>query len=178
MEEGYTNTVQKKRIESSSESNRNFILLAIIEHGSKPAAYVLIGFLVFIFLFSVREPLFSTLNRAEELQFGDFVYRAASEEGVSRELKELASLSYDQIQLFIIIGRERPDDNITYLGPESKEENYRKLQEIGLIENILIEINQETGKRDLSWRTTVQGDALHDLLMKEVVKAIREAERV
>ena len=171
-----TEEEQKKHINSSDGPKKNYVLLAIIEHGSKPVAYVLVGFLVFIFLFSVKEPLFDALNRAEEIQYGGFFYRAASEEGISRELKDLASLSHDQIQLFLIIGKKRPDQYITYRGPEFTQQNYRKLEEIGLIDNIIDEVNPETGKHDsISWRVTEQGNRLHTLLMKEVVKAIRKA---
>ena len=167
---------KKVPIDMKRDASKQELLLALIQHGSRPAGWVLISLIVLIAVLWVREPLFRVIGSAKELRLGNYVYLKAERAGVSSELKKLATLTTDQIQLFLIIGRSRPGHHITYGGPESNEENYSKLKQIDLIENLIIKKNPDTGKKDMSWRLTEQGAKLHDLLMREVIRAVQISE--
>ena len=152
------------------------VTMALIEHASRPVANVLVALIVLSFLLIAKDSLLGLLSRTNELRVGELLFIKAEGQGVSRELVKLSTLSPEQIQLFLIIGTKRPDSYITYRGPESKKENYEVLEKAGLIENIIIEKDPETGKEtELSWRNTDEGDRLHELLMREIVGAIEQA---
>ena len=153
------------------------LLLAFIEHGSRPTAFVLIAILILARLLSAQQPLLRLIGRTNELQIGEWIHLKAETVGVSHELQKLASLTSEQIQLFLIVGTKRPGRQITYNGPESKEENYRALENAGLLENILIERNPDTGKRYLSWKVATQGERLHGLLMEQIITAIEKSKQ-
>lgn len=160
---------------STSAAKKNEILLALIEHGTKPLAYIVSGMLLFLFFLMIKNPLVDAVGRANEIQLGGFVYRGAIDAGVIRELDALASLTTDQIQLFLIIGRRRPGSFISYDGPESNAENYERLREVGLIGNFEQYQDPDTGENRLSWRITDDGSTLHTLLMLEIDSAIKRA---
>ena len=170
-----TKTDISERQEQQGDKNSS-ITMALIEHASRPIANVLIAIVVFLFLFIMKDSFLGILNRTNELRVGELLFIKAEGQGVSKELVRLSSLSTEQIQLFLIIGTRRPGSYITYTGPESKKENYEKLEKAGLIENIIIEKDPETGKEtDLSWRNTAEGERLHQLLMWEIIGAIEQA---
>jgi hypothetical protein len=75
----------------------------------------------------MKEPLSKLIPNIKEVQLGEWVHLLAEGAGVGNELQALASLTRDQIQLFLIVGTERPGYQITYQGPESTRENYKKL---------------------------------------------------
>jgi hypothetical protein len=114
---------KKVPIDMKRDASKQELLLALIQHGSRPAGWVLISLIVLIAVLWVREPLFRVIGSAKELRLGNYVYLKAERAGVSSELKKLATLTTDQIQLFLIIGRSRPGHHITYGGPESNEES-------------------------------------------------------
>jgi len=164
-----------KPTDHERQATKRELLLAFIEYGSRPTAFVLIAVLILAGFLAVKQPLFELLGRTNELKLGEWIHLKAETAGVSTELQKLASLTKQQIQLFLIVGTKRPGYQITYNGPESKEENYKALESAGLLENIEIERNPDTGKRDLSWKVTAQGERLHALLMEQVISAIEKS---
>ena len=151
------------------------VAMALIEHASRPIANVFIALIIFSFLLVAKDSILGILNRTNELRIGELLFIKAEGQGVSKELIKLSSLSPEQIQLFLIIGTKRPGSFITYRGPEAKKENYEKLEEAGLIKNITIEKVPDTGKTELSWGNTDEGDRLHKLLMQEIIHAIEQS---
>ena len=167
---------QSRESQAQKGENGSSFTLALIEHASRPIANVLIAVLIFSFLIVAKDSLLGILNRTNEVRLGEWLFIMAEGKGVSKELVKLSSLSPEQIQLFLIIGTKRPGSYITYRGPESKKENYEKLQNAGLIENIIIERDPDTGKEtELSWKNTDKGERLYQLLMKEIIGAIEQA---
>ena len=79
------------------------IILAIIEHASRPMAYVLIGLFVTILLFSVKDEI-------KKAKFGSFeieIQAIAKSADVTEDLNALSKLSDDQLQLFLVMGKKR-----------------------------------------------------------------------
>src|SRR5438309_1766178 len=73
--------------------------LALIEHGSRPLAMLLIGLLIILLLFWAKDPLFNLLGRAQELKIGSFEVRLQSEadvENLGSELQALRKVSPNQ----------------------------------------------------------------------------------
>lgn len=149
--------------------SRKELVLALIEHGCRPAAIVLVGLLVFLWLVSVKDPLLGLLDRTQELKVGGFSIRIrekARTADLIEEYKKLETLSLQQIQLFLIVGAKR-DAHITYGGPEVTKENLEKIQEVGLLQDV-----REEGD-SLKWRTTMKGEKLHAIIFDQLVAAIR-----
>jgi len=108
------------------------------------------------------------LKQTQELKFGSFEIRlrvSADLSNVKDELKGLAVLNDQQIQLFLVLGRKR--GHITYKGEEVTEENLSKLKIVGLLSEVR---REEDG--DLFWRVSEKGHILHDLIYRQVVAAI------
>ena len=155
------------KIENSGA--RRELLLALIQHGSRPAVIGLIGLMIFFWLFSVKEPLCRLISRTQELKVGSFTIRLRENvkiDNLGEEYKKLETLSLQQIQLFLIIGVKR-NVNITYDGPEATKQNLDKLQEVGLLQNV----REEGGGR--YWDTTEKGERLYGIIFDQLVVAIR-----
>ena len=146
------------------------IAVASIEHGSRPAVYLILGLGLIIWLFSVREPLFQILVAGETtLKVGDFelsLRATANKTGLADELTSLQSLDSAQLQLFLVIGKEsRP---IQYHGEEVNEENLLKLKEAGLIVDY-----RKNEKGGFQWVVSQKAHRLHDIIFNQVTKSIK-----
>src|SRR5262245_53037383 len=164
------NSAQQPSTNPREQKPNNELRLALIQHGSRPAAIVFVAVLVVIWLFPMRERFFSLLGHAEELKLGSFSLRLreqATSANLGEEYKKLETLSLEQIQLFLIVGAKRKAD-ISYRGPEVSKENLEKLQEVGLLQDVKV---QEDG--NLSWRPTEEGTRLHKIIIEQVVASIR-----
>lgn len=163
-------TALKTEETNQTEKDKPYILLALIEHGSRPIAYVILGLFLIIFLFQIKEPFLDLLQNTEEVKYGSFAMRlraSADLDNLGKELNDLQSFDDAQIQLFLIVGnKNRP--HITYRGPEVTEENLNRLKEAGLLSDVRREADG-----NLSWVVSNKGQDLHELIFKHVVKAIR-----
>jgi hypothetical protein len=153
-------------------SQRSAILLAFIEHASRPVAFLLVGLFAVGWLFYAKGPLFDLLGRAERLKIGFFEAqlreRAASAD-VGRELRALGGLNDHQIDLFLVVGgKERQD--IMYNGEEVTEENLRKLQEVGL----LAEWGRTPDGR-YRWTISKEGNTLHRIVRSLITSSVRRS---
>jgi hypothetical protein len=156
-------------MEARTTRERPEVLIALIEHGSRPAAFLLVGLLVVVWLFAVREHFFDVFRNTESLKFGTFEVKlraSAVAANVGSELQALGTLNDEQLQLFLILGRRR--GHISYEGEELTEENLRRLQEIGLIAEM-----KKLPNEKLWWRVSEQGHKLHEITRNLILSSIR-----
>jgi len=155
----------EEEVEVRQDNGRHEILLAIIEHSSRPVAYILIGLFATIALFSLKDVI-------RKAKFGDFeieIQRIAQSAEVTKELTSLSKLSDDQLQLFLIIGKKR--EHIDYNGPEANKENLEALDTAGLL---TITESDEKNRR-YGWRITENGHKLHNIIFNLIVSEIRRS---
>jgi hypothetical protein len=160
-----------EQTDAPAAPRRPEVLLALIEHGSRPAALLLIGLAIMGWLFAVRKPVFELLTRAQDVKVGSFEFRLrvdAASANLSAELTRLRELSQEQLQLFLVVGRERAE--IQYRGPEATEANLRALEKAGL----LSEVRRE-GDGTLFWRVSQTGHVLHELIFSQLLLSIRRS---
>ena len=155
---------EKELTAQQKKKGRSEILLAFIEHGSRPAALVLIGLFVTIWLFSVKDVLKTVRVASFELELQTITESAK----LSNELEALAELTDEQMQLFLIVGKKRT--HITYKGKEVTDENLSKLYEKGL----LSEWRKEPSG-DYWWRVSENGHRLHDIIFNLIFSSIRRS---
>lgn len=151
------------------EHKKHEVLLALIEHASRPAALIVLGLLAAVWLFKVRDPVFQLLNKAETVRYGSFEYRVksvAASSNLEKQLQSLKDVSFEQLQLFLVIGRER--EHITYNGPEVTEPNLMALKRIGLLSDV-----RRISKDSLYWEVSQEGRNLHELIFLQLLWAIR-----
>jgi hypothetical protein len=154
-----------------STEGKSDILLALIEHGSRPAAMALVGLFVILWLFSAKDPLFGLLRQAETLKFGAFeieLRNIAESANLDKELNALVTLTDEQLQLFLVVGKKRA--HIRYEGEELTEENLRKLYEVGLLAEWR---NEPDG--GYWWRVSEKGNTLHDIIRGLVFSQLRRS---
>jgi hypothetical protein len=151
------------------------IAVALIEHGIRPAVYLILGTAFVVWLFLAREPLFQWLEGGDTtVKAGSFEFslRAKASAGeVANELTALQTLHDAQLQLFLVIGKERRP--IQYHGEEVNEENLRKLKEAGLL------LDYQRTEQGFRWKVSEKAHRLHDIIFGQVVKSIkRTPERI
>lgn len=167
---------------TSASANRSFkhdVILAVIEHGNRSIAIILIGVMVLVAVWILRAPLRSWLANAESVKVSWFEIRLreqARTEKISNELSKLQYLDDVQLQLFLIIGRFRErksagDFNISYTGEELTKPNLDKLQSLGLV----TDVQTAPGTNNFSWTVTENGTKLHKLLLDNAVRSIKTA---
>ncbi len=170
MSEKQARTEKTDRAPEAAE-RRTEILVALIQHGSRPAAALLIGLLVAGWLFAVKDPLLDLLQRAQKIKYGplevELAERAALAD-VSAELKSLARLTDEQLQLFLVIGKYR--SHIRYDGQEVTEPNLERLRELGILARWE---KRESG--DLWWQVSEEGHRLHDIVRNLVFVSMRRS---
>jgi hypothetical protein len=145
------------------------IILAVIEYASRPLATVFVGILVVLWLFFMRGPLFQLLANTERVKIGSFeiqLREQAHYENLGDELRALKNLTPDQLELFLIVGKER--EHISYFGPEVTEPNLRALKDAGL----LSEFNKQPNNQWF-WRVSDNGFALQRLIFGLLTAAIK-----
>ena len=145
------------------------VRLALIEHGSRPLAILLIGVGILLWLTWVRDPLFEVLNRTQDLKFGSFELRIQAEadaQNLGDALQNLRELTADQLALFLVIGRDRQQD-IQYRGPEVTEENLQALKDAGLIVDF-----RKPPDGGFQWRVSDDGNRLYDIVSLNIQLAI------
>ena len=165
------NELSSKQSEAKPKTReaKTEVVLALIEHGSLPAAILLIGLFLIIWLFTVREPLFDLLRKAETLKVGSFelgLRENADSANLGPELRALKGLNDAQLQLFLIIGKKR--QSISYTGEELTQENLRKLQAVGLLTEV-----RENPKGSFWWEVSEKGNKLHDIIRTLIFSSIR-----
>lgn len=172
MPDSDTKTPSPDREEKGENSSKRGLQMAIIEHASRPIAYVFLGLFLFVFLLSVREPLSKSLESAAKVKMGsfEFIREEADNSDLGKELQVLVALNRQQIILFIIIGKFRAT-HTTYGGEEVTEENLRVLKNVGLLSDYT---KREDGGFD--WTVSEKGDELHSIIMRNFVKAIKEGD--
>src|SRR5712691_5744428 len=97
-------SARESETEARTTRERPEVLITLIEHGSRPAAFLLVGLFVVVWLFSVLEPLFNVFRQAETLKVGSFEVKlrvSAAAANVGHELQALGTLNDEQLQLFL-----------------------------------------------------------------------------
>lgn len=150
------------------------ILLALIQHGSRPLVMLLIFVIVALAVFFARCHIYLWLANAESVKIGSLEVRIREEAQsgeLGKEFRSLANLSDEQLELFLIVGRERKS-NINYKGQELSEANLRQLQDLGLLQNLTPAANNQ-----FSWEVTDTGQKVHSTLLRLVADSISRAVR-
>ena len=161
--------------ESASKEDQNqpaslTVLLALIEHASRPLAILVIGIGILLWLTWAKDPLFDFLNRTQNLKVGSIevqLQTQADAQNLGPALQSLRELTSDQLALFLVIGRER-GSGINYEGPEVTEENLHALEQAGLVVGV-----QRASDGRLTWRVSDEGNRLYDIIYKNIELAIR-----
>ncbi|MBI4380855.1 MAG: hypothetical protein HY574_06660 [candidate division NC10 bacterium] len=162
---------KKSEEESKTQDAKPEVLLTLIEHGSRPAVILLIGLFLVTWLFTVREPLFDVLRKAQTLKLGSFEVQLrenADSANLGPQLRALEGLSDEQLQLFLVVGKQRA--HITYKGEEVTDKNLKKLQEVGL----LAEVRPEP-EGGFWWRVSEKGITLHNIIRTLIFSSIRRS---
>jgi hypothetical protein len=161
---------QKQKASTEGQDPKLALLLALIEHGSRPLAILLVGLAIVAWLTWAKEPLFQFLNRTQNLKLGSFelqIQAQADALNLGDALQNLRELSPDQMALFLVIGRDRQGRNIHYRGPEVNEENLQALKQAGLINNY-----QKEAEGGFTWRVSSEGNRLYDIISANIQIAI------
>ena len=144
------------------------ITIALIEHASRPAAYLVIGCLFVGWLFAVKDPMFQMLGQTQTLKIGSFevsLRANATMGGVGDTLTALQNLDDAQLQLFLVTGGAK--GNISYLAEEVTDQNLKKLQDAGLL------TYERIAGGSFNWKVTEKGYRLHGIIFKQVVTSIQ-----
>lgn len=163
----------KKENASKEDQNQPVyltVLLALIEHASRPLAILVIGLGILLWLTWAKDPLFNLLNRAQNVKFGGLelqLQAQADAQNLGPALQSLRELTSDQLALFMVIGRDR-GRRIDYNGPEVTEENLQSLQQAGLIVGF-----QKVAEDRFTWNVSDEGNRLYDIIAKNIELAIR-----
>jgi hypothetical protein len=154
-----------------SQTPNREILLALIKYGSRPAATMFVGIIVFLWLFFIRKPLLQMFNTAEDIKIGSFEVRlrvGAENNDLGSQLLALQNLTDDQLELFLIAGRKR--EHVTYIGPEATEENFRALQKVGLLSQV-----NKNASGTYDWTVSDKGFELDGLIFKLLTAALKKS---
>ena len=147
------------------------IILAVIEYASRPLATVFVGLFIVVWLFFMRGPLFQLLANTESVKIGSFeiqLREQAHYENLGDQLRALKNLTPEQLELFLIVGKQR--EHISYFGPEVTEPNLRALKDAGLLSEYHKQPNDEW-----FWRVSNNGFALQRLIFGLLTAAIKES---
>lgn len=170
------------KVSTSASTNRQFrrqVILAIIEHGNRSIAILLVAGMVLIAICILRVPLRSWLSRAQSVKVWSFelqLREQARSQQISAELSKLQYLDDKQLQLFLIIGKFREHKaagsfEISYSGEELNKPNLEKLQSLGLITYV----ETAPGSNHFNWLVTEGGAKLHKLLFETAAQSIKTA---
>jgi hypothetical protein len=152
-----------------SEGPKREVVLALIEHASRPVATVFIGAFVVLWLFFMRGPLSQLLANAQTVKMGSFelqLREQAHYEKLGTELRALKNLTPDQLELFLIVGKQR--EHISYFGPELTEDNLRALENAGLLSEF-----HKLPNGQWFWTVSDSGFALQRLILGLLTAAIK-----
>ncbi|MBV8773824.1 MAG: hypothetical protein JO166_16075 [Deltaproteobacteria bacterium] len=145
------------------------IILALIEYASRPLATVFVSLLAVLWLFFMRGALFQLLANTESVKVGSFeiqLREQAHYEDLGDQLRALKNLTPDQLELFLIVGKER--EHISYFGPELTEANLQALKSAGLLSEFYKQPNNQW-----FWRVSDNGFALQRLIFGLLTAAIK-----
>lgn len=158
-------------VKVASSEFKHQLILSAVEHASRPVATVLIAVFLLVFGYCTRERWFSLLEKSETVKVGSFelkIRQDADKANLSTELRTLSELNDEQLQLFLIIGKER--NPIKYYGEELSQENLRKLKEVGLLSEFDQKPNDELG-----WKVSEKGHRLHKIISSSINSSIRNS---
>ncbi|WP_145927122.1 hypothetical protein [Jeongeupia sp. USM3] len=146
------------------------IVVALIEHAIRPVVYLVLGAAFISWLFYVKEPLLDVVGSGDTtVRAGSFevsLRAKASAGDLSDELAALQMLNDTQLQLFLVIGKERGP--IQYHGEEVSEENLNRLKEVGLLDDI-----RRTEQGAFQWSASEKANRLHDVIFRQVIRSIK-----
>lgn len=105
---------------------RRELLIAIIQHGNRSIVILLISIMVAIGVLLARKELAGWLSNAESVKAFSFEVRlreGAKSKGLDTEFSKLANLNDEQLQLFLVLGKQRiskaaGEFSISYAGEE------------------------------------------------------------
>lgn len=143
------------------------VKLALIEHALRPLAIFLVGLLLVVWLWPVRK-------NVELLKVGPLeakIREQAEEKNVQKELQALEKLTDEQLQLFLIIGKDRRSELITYSGSEVSEATLQSLKAAGLLNWF----EKTVDKNGYRWEASAKGYQLHQIIFNLMVDSIRRS---
>jgi hypothetical protein len=147
----------------AQSSFRRELLLALVQHGIRPAATVIVALLIFIWLSTAGLELSMLKGPGFEARFD----REVANKDLRSELESLQTLDRDQLQLFLIVGRDRGTRSIHYTGPEAQIENWEALQRADLLK-----YNKLEGER-VEFTLTPKANLLHKVLFDSLYESIQ-----
>ncbi|MBL8166508.1 MAG: hypothetical protein JNJ50_00045 [Acidobacteria bacterium] len=156
---------------ADEQNGKPEILLALIEHGSRPIATLIIGLALVIWLFFVRGQLFDFLNNAEALKIGSFEVKLrdiAKNVNLDPTLRALKELNGQQLQLFLIIGKKR--EQIRYEGEEVTDGNLSILKDAGLLSSY-----EKLPNGDYKWAVSENGVKLHNIITGLIFTSVQQS---
>ena len=146
------------------KSQPNDLILALVQYGTQPAAVVIVALLVFTWLMTAGTQLSVLKGPGFEAKFD----RDVEKEELQSELRSLRTLTKDQLQLFLIVGRDRNGQKIDYTGPEATDENWEALATAGLL------TFRDIGDKRVEFTITRKAYLLHVVLLDNLYRSIQE----
>jgi hypothetical protein len=158
---------KEKKEEGIGPPDRRFrreLILSLVQYASWPAA-TLLGVVLLLFWLWISGAELELLKGAGfEARFN----KSVAEQGLSKEVGVLRQLDYDQLQLFLIVGRDRREQRISYSGPEANTANWEALQRAELL--TFKKINENT----VDFQVTAKANRLHSAIMENLAKSIKK----
>ena len=161
-----------------SNSFRRELALATVQHANRSIAILLIALVVASVVYLARKELTCWLSNAESVKAGSFEVRLRAgvrANQLGSEFSKLVELNDQQLQLFLILGKQRGSTaagpyGIAYTGEEITGPNLAKLKDIGLLATVT-----QKGSNNYDWDVSDKGVRLHKLLLEHIITSIKEA---
>jgi hypothetical protein len=155
---------ENKDLGTQNSSFRHDIMLALVQHVSRPAAVVFAALLLFLWLLIAGIELEALKGAGFEARFK----KSVTQRNLGYELKQLRQLNPSQLQLFLIVASDRREQRISYTGPEATVENWEALKQAGLLEYKRIDEHM------VDFTVTRKAHLLHLAIMENLVESIKE----
>jgi hypothetical protein len=132
---------------------------------------------VLILVWSFYAPLKASLEGLSEINAGPFqakLERAARNQGLHFQTSELATLTMDQLQTFLIAGGEKGQEltvEFRHGSTDKLKRDFDRLHQLGLVR--VTDTKERTGKPpNVFYDTTEKGRKIHKLIMDQLYEEL------